>query len=220
MPGSSNYTFLAAAEDPGGAEELLTVYKPQRGERPLWDFPEGTLCRREVAAYVLARALGWPRVPPTVLREGPHGLGSVQAFVESDPEEHYFTLQGTHLDAFRDIALFDVLANNADRKAGHCLLADDGTIVAIDHGLCFHEEDKLRTVIWEFTDEPIPTARRDDLRVLFDALCRDDHPLRHELAGLLAPAELDAMTRRVDALRGEARFPGPGDQRPYPWPPI
>ena len=220
LPGSSNYTFLVAADDPGGGDELLAVYKPRRGERPLWDFPDGTLCLREVAAFVVARALGWPRVPPTVLRDGPHGLGATQVFVDADPEQHYFTLQRAHVDVFRDLALFDVVANNADRKAGHCLLAADGGIVAIDHGLCFHEEDKLRTVIWEFTDEPIPRDRLNDLRALSDAACRGDGPLRRSLNELLAPEEIDAMTGRIEGLLRSGRFPGPGDERPYPWPPI
>ncbi len=122
LPNSSNYTFLARAT--AGDEQVLAVYKPRRGEMPLWDFPEGTLCQREVAAYVVARELGWPNVPPTVLREGPEGLGSTQLFVEFDPSQHYFTLEGTHADAFRRVALFDVVVNNADRKGGHCLLGD------------------------------------------------------------------------------------------------
>jgi uncharacterized repeat protein (TIGR03843 family) len=155
LPGSTNYAFLARATT--GGEELLTVYKPRRGETPLWDFPRGTLCQREVAAYVLSRELGWPNIPATVLREGPEGIGSVQRFVAFDPEQHYFTLEGTREDDFRRIALFDLVVNNADRKGGHCLLSPDGTIWVIDHGVCFHEEPKLRTVIWSFVGEPIPT---------------------------------------------------------------
>src|SRR5438874_1839564 len=116
MPNASNYTFLAEVRR--GDEATLAVYKPRKGETPLWDFPDGTLCRREVAAYVLARALGWPSVPPTVLRDGPAGIGSVQLFVQFDPSEHYFTLFERFTDAFRRVAVFDVLANNADRKAG------------------------------------------------------------------------------------------------------
>jgi hypothetical protein len=223
MPGSSNYTFLAAARtarEPDGVEELLAIYKPRRGEQPLWDFPEGTLCRREVAAYVVARALGWPRVPPTVLREGPEGVGSVQLFLEFDPEQHYFTLQATHTVAFRDIALFDVVVNNADRKAGHCLLALDGEIFAIDHGVCFHVEDKLRTVIWEFIGEPIPPERLVSLRGLARALAERTDPLHEEIGNLLTAAEIEAMADRIDGLLEDGTFPEPGDQRPYPWPPI
>jgi uncharacterized repeat protein (TIGR03843 family) len=220
MPGSSNYTFLAAAEDPEGDQELLAIYKPRRGEQPLWDFPDGTLCRREVAAYVVARTLGWPRVPPTVLREGPEGVGSAQLFMEFDPEQHYFTLQGAHADAFHDIALFDVVVNNADRKAGHCLLALDGTIFAIDHGVCFHEEDKLRTVIWEFIGEPIPPQKVRSLRHLAEVLAEKAEPVRREIANLLTAAEIEAMAHRVDRLLRAGVFPEPGDHRPYPWPAI
>ena len=130
-----------------------------RGEAPLWDFPDGTLHRREVAAFELARALGWPRVPPTVLRDGPYGPGSVQLFVSFDPAEHFFTLEVEHADTFRRVAMFDLAANNADRKGGHCLLDADGEIWVIDHGVCFAVEPKLRTVIWTFVDEPLPPTR-------------------------------------------------------------
>ena len=221
MPGSSNYTFLASAKDPDGGEaDLLAIYKPRRGEQPLWDFPQGTLCRREVAAYVVARSLGWPRVPPTVLREGPEGLGSAQLFVQFDPEQHYFTMQETHADAFRDIALFDVVVNNADRKGGHCLLALEGGIFAIDHGVCFHEEDKLRTVIWEFIGEPIPPERLQQLRSLADAVADPADPLRREIGNLLGRAEIEAMADRIERIVHDRVFPEPGDHRPYPWPPI
>lgn len=223
MPGSSNYTFLVAVagdEMPAGTPELLAIYKPRRGEQPLWDFPQGTLCRREVAAYVVARALGWPSVPPTVLRDGPEGIGSVQRFLEFHPEQHYFTLQDAHAEAFRDIALFDVVVNNADRKAGHCLHALGGEIFAIDHGVCFHEQDKLRTVIWEFMGEPIAPGRLDDLRRVAEEIEEHDRPLRRELDNLLTRGEVDAMLRRIDVLMAAGSFPEPGDHRPYPWPPI
>ena len=155
MAWSSNATFLvnATLDD----VEVPAVYKPQRGERPLWDFPEGTLCNREVAAYELSDALGWSIVPETVLRDGPYGIGMVQRFVDHDPDDHYFTLLEAHLDDFQRFAAFDVLANNADRKGGHCLQAKfDGHIWGIDHGLTFNAVDKLRTVIWDFAGEPVP----------------------------------------------------------------
>jgi hypothetical protein len=142
LPRSSNYTFLARAGGEGEGS-VLVVYKPRRGEVPLWDFTEGTLCQREVAAYVVARALGWPNVPPTILRDGPEGVGSVQRFVAFDPEAHYFTLEPERADDFRKVALFDVVVNNADRKGGHCLLGEDGTIWVIDHGVCFSDEPLL-----------------------------------------------------------------------------
>ena len=218
LPNSSNYTFLVRASAPDGGE-ALAVYKPHRGESPLWDFPEGSLGRREVAAYLVASALGWPNVPPTVLREGPEGLGSVQLFVPFEPQEHYFTLQDRFPDAFREIAAFDLVVNNADRKGGHCLLGEDGRIWAIDHGVCFHEDPKLRTVIWEYMDEPIPQALVDRLGVFGEALA-SGMPLRERLDTLLSDEEVDAMGRRVDAVLARPLFPSPLGERPYPWPPV
>ena len=134
---SSNATFLVEAKVDG--DELPAIYKPRRGERPLWDFPEGTLCNREVAAYELSAALGWDVVPVTIMRDGPLGEGAVQRFVEHDPDEHYFTLLEGREDRFRQFAVFDVLANNTDRKGGHCLYDEaNDMIVGIDHGLTFH----------------------------------------------------------------------------------
>ena len=217
LPRSSNYTFLARAGD--GDDAVLVVYKPRRGEIPLWDFPEGTLCQREVAAYLVARALGWPNVPATILREGPEGVGSVQRFVPFDPEAHYFTLEPDRADDFRRVALFDVVVNNADRKGGHCLLGEDGTIWVIDHGVCFSEEPhKLRTVIWEHVDEPIEPALLEDLRRFAGEL--DGGDAGAVLADLLTPEELAAMRDRVGAVLAHGRFPEPGPGRPYPWPPV
>ena len=216
LPRASNFTFLARVRDE--REQMLAVYKPRSGEAPLWDFEEGTLAAREVAAFVVADALGWPWVPPTVLREGPHGPGSVQRFVAFDPGEHYLTMQRERADEFREIALFDLVANNADRKSGHCLLAEDGRIFVVDHGVCFHVEPKLRTVIWDFVDEPIPQARIEDLRRLQRDLASGS--LRGRLGALLTPAEVDATLERVDALLRSGRFPGPGPGRPYPWPVV
>jgi hypothetical protein len=217
LPRSSNYTFLARAGD--GDDAVLVVYKPRRGEIPLWDFPEGTLCQREVAAYLVARELGWPNIPPTILRDGPEGVGSVQRFVPFDPEAHYFTLEPERADDFRRVALFDVVVNNADRKGGHCLLGEDGTIWVIDHGVCFSEEPhKLRTVIWEHVDEPIEAALLEDLRRFREGI--DRGPAETALADLLAPDELAAMRDRIDVVLAGGRFPEPGPGRPYPWPPV
>lgn len=214
LPRSSNYTFLVRV---GAAEDrTLAVYKPERGEAPLWDFPDGTLHLREAAAAVLADALGWPWVPATIVREGPHGVGSVQLFVEFDPEQHYFTMREDRPDDFRKIALFDAVANNADRKSGHCLLSTDGRVFAIDHGVCFHPEPKLRTVIWDFAEEPIPEGLLEDLRRLGRDLATD--ALREDLATLLQPAELRALERRLEDLIDTGCFPEPGPGRPYPWP--
>jgi uncharacterized repeat protein (TIGR03843 family) len=214
LPRASNHTFLARVHD--ATDEMLAVYKPRAGEAPLWDFPDGTLCRREVAAYVLADALGWPRVPETILREGPHGLGSVQRFVAFDPNQHYFTMREERSDDFRRVALFDVVANNADRKSGHCLLDGDGEIFVVDHGVCFSTDPKLRTVIWDFVDEPIPGPMLDDLRALAPRIAAGD--LRDRLLALLSAAEIGAAERRLAELLGLGRFPEPGPGRPYPWP--
>ncbi len=218
LPNSSNYTFLARASALGG-DEVLAVYKPHRGESPLWDFPEGSLGRREVAAYLVAAALGWPNVPPTVLREGPEGIGSVQLFVPFEPQEHYFTLQGRFPEAFREIAAYDLVVNNADRKGGHCLLGEDGRIWAIDHGVCFHEAPKLRTVIWEYMDEPIPQGLVDGLGVFGEGLAAGAAP-REQLGALLTDEEVAAVSRRVDAVVARPVFPSPVGERPYPWPPV
>src|SRR3954451_4504981 len=156
MPWSSNGTFLTEVCREGDGTQA--VYKPYRGERPLWDFPDG-LFKREVAAYELSEALGWKLVPETILREeAPYGPGSLQRFVDAEFEQHYFTLleDPKNHDQLRRMCTFDLLANNADRKSGHCLLDDDGHIWGIDHGLCFHREPKLRTVMWDFCGEKIP----------------------------------------------------------------
>jgi uncharacterized repeat protein (TIGR03843 family) len=211
MPWSSNGTFLV--EVACGDDSTLAIYKPGRGERPLWDFPNG-LYRREVAAWLLSARLGWHVVPETVLRDGPLGEGSVQRFVMHDPEVHHFTLveDEAHHERLRRICAFDVIANNTDRKSGHCLLGEDGRIWAIDNGLCFHPDPKLRTVIWEFGSETVPTAVVADIERLLAALP----------AGLdtyLDEEELDAMAERARQLVQAGTFPIPDEyHRPYPWP--
>jgi hypothetical protein len=216
LPRASNSTFLARVS--AGGEQALAVYKPRSGEAPLWDFPEGSLAPREVAAFVVASDLGWPRVPPTVLRDGPQGAGSVQRFVAFDPDRHYLTMQEERPDDFRRVALFDVVVNNADRKSGHCLLGEDGELFVVDHGVCFHEEPKLRTVIWEFAGEPIPPGAASDLEA-FGARLRSD-PLRGRLRSLLSPAEVEATSERLRELLRSGRFPEPGPGRPFPWPVV
>lgn len=209
FPWSSNYTFLVSVR--GHGLEAMAVYKPCRGERPLWDFDSGTLCRREVAAYVVSRALGWPDIPPVVLRQGPHGLGSVQLFVDADVDEHYFTLRerpDCH-DAFRRVAVFDYLVNNADRKGGHLLIGDDGHVWAIDHGLTFHEQFKLRTVIWDYAGQLLPADMVRDLRALNRLLADQDSSPARALRELLSPAELAALRRRLDALLRDEVYPNP-----------
>ena len=217
LPRASNSTFLARACD--GDREAMAVYKPVAGETPLWDFPDGSLAARETAAYRVARSLGWPGVPPTVLRDGPQGPGAVQLFVEMDPRgEHYFTLAERRPDDFRDVALFDLVVNNADRKSGHCLLDVAGRVFVIDHGVCFHQEPKLRTVIWEFAGEAVPPGRVDDLERLEGELARGE--LRRELSTLLSAREVEATVKRARTARTRGVFPHPGPGRPYPWPPV
>ncbi|MDE3089656.1 MAG: SCO1664 family protein [Chloroflexota bacterium] len=219
VPWSSNYTFLVKVRN--GAQETLAVYKPSRGERPLWDFPSGTLAQREVAAYILAAALGWPHIPPTVLRDGPEGEGSVQLYVETVDAQHFFTLRDAHRDEMKRIAVFDAVINNTDRKGGHILLGEDGHIWCIDHGVTFHQYPKLRTVIWDFTEQPIPESILKDLCALQMRLTRADDDLTVALAELLSPREQKALRRRVDELVEARVFPAPPeDWPPVPWPPI
>jgi hypothetical protein len=214
MPWSSNATYLANLSGEGG--DLLAVYKPQRGERPLWDFPRGTLALREVAAYEMSEALGWGIVPDTVLREGPAGAGMMQRFVEHDPEEHYFTLLESHPDDFLRMAVFDIVINNTDRKGGHCLIDRDGRIWGVDHGVSFHPQWKVRTVIWDFANEPVPPALRADLERVSAELKAD---FGKHLRELLDRFEIDAVRARIDHLLARGVLPeaDPG-YHSFPWP--
>jgi uncharacterized repeat protein (TIGR03843 family) len=210
----SNYTFLA--ETRYKDLTLAAVYKPSRGQRPLWDFAPATLAHREAAAYLVSQALGWDLVPPTVYRRrGPVGAGSLQLFVEHNPEYHYFNMTAEDRQRLRPVALFDLLINNADRKGSHILLAPDGHLWLIDHGLCFHEEDKLRTVIWDFAGERLPAAAADDVcRVVADL---ESGPLGARLGALLDADELDAIVRRAQVLLSRG-LPLPDDWHSTPWP--
>jgi len=211
LPWASNATFLVQLDLDGAS--TLAVYKPRRGERPLGDFPPG-LFRREIAAYRLSEALGWGLVPLTVPREGPFGEGSLQLFVEAAFEQHYFTLHGDrrHHDALRRICLFDLLANNTDRKSGHCLLGPEGRIYAVDNGLTFHRDPKLRTVIWEFGGEAIPAPLLACVRRLVET------GLPPPLAELLEPDEGDAIMARAEAVLSDGHFPVDTTGHRYPWP--
>jgi hypothetical protein len=218
LHGSSNYTFLARLE-PHPPAGLLAVYKPARGESPLWDFEAGTLYQREVAAYELSKVLGWPRIPPTVVRRsGPHGVGAVQLFIEADGR-HFLEEQSTRVTTWAQVALFDVLVNNADRKSGHCLFDAKDEVWVIDHGLTFHVDQKLRTVIWDFSGEPLPASLCGDVeRALVEV---DKGGLARTLGALLSPPEIRVLKRRLrGVLNPSWRFPEPTSAWSVPWPPI
>jgi uncharacterized repeat protein (TIGR03843 family) len=214
----SNYTFLAEVRSE--EESISAVYKPSRGERPLWDFPRETLAAREVAAYLTSQTLGWDLVPPTVLRkEGPAGPGSLQLYVDADSEHHYFTFNDEEKQRLRPVALFDLLINNADRKGGHVLMSPDGHIWSIDHGICFHREDKLRTVIWDFANEFIPDDLITDIEQFYHLLV-NDMDLQQKYADLLSEGEFHALIRRTERVLEDRCFPEPFTDRPYPWPMV
>ena len=218
LHGASNYTFLARLE-PHPPSGLRAVYKPARGESPLWDFEAGTLYRREVAAYELSKALGWPNIPPTVVRhEAPHGVGAVQLFIGAD-RRHFLGENAAHRDVWIRVALFDVIANNADRKSSHCLFDAADKVWVIDHGLTFHVDDKLRTVIWDFSGQTLPEDLCTDVERTLIELERGE--LSKSLKELLSPAEVRVLKRRIrGVLDGAWRFPEPTSAWSIPWPPM
>lgn len=211
MPYSSNATYLVSVtlDD----KSVQAIYKPMRGEKPLWDFEPG-LHRREVAAYRLSQAMGLCCVPITILRDGPSGEGSLQLLIESNPDEHYFTIfeqrQDLH-DQFRAMCAFDIVANNTDRKSGHVLVDKNSHVWGIDHGVCFSEDFKLRTVIWEFGGEDITQQLLEKIKPLIETV-----PL--EVATLLSTQEVVAISERAKWLVEGARFPVDPSGRHYPWP--
>jgi uncharacterized repeat protein (TIGR03843 family) len=212
MPWSSNATFLCNLSV-DGQHVGQAIYKPLRGERPLWDFEPG-LHKREVAAFRLSAAMGLELVPPTVLRDGPLGEGSLQWFIDADHQQHYFTIYENRDDlheALKAFALFDVIANNTDRKSGHVLIDADDHLWGIDHGLCFAADFKLRTVVWEFGGQPVPEH-------LLAAAARvaDTPPL--DVATLLSDDEVIAMQERAQWLVEHPVFPVDQSGRRYPWP--
>ncbi|MEU9862436.1 SCO1664 family protein [Streptomyces sp. NPDC047971] len=241
---ASNAVLLCSVAHAG--EEVSCVYKPVAGERPLWDFPDGTLAQREVAAYELSEATGWGLVPPTVLRDGPYGEGMVQLWIEADPSANLLALtederaaEGwkavgpaqigedrtallVHADSpdLRRLAVLDAVINNGDRKGGHLLPAADGRLYAIDHGVTFNVDDKLRTLLWGWAGEELPAEAAEVLDRLQGSLAPGT-PLTTRLAELLTAAEVDALRGRVSALRAGGRHPEPSGQWPaIPWPPV
>jgi uncharacterized repeat protein (TIGR03843 family) len=220
LAAGSNYVYLLRMRHPE-AGEGYAVYKPQRGEAPLHDFPDGTLFRREYASYLVSEALGWGLVPPTIVREDglEAGLGALQLFIEHDPAQHYFTLRDSHEAEMKRIAVFDWLTNNADRKGGHCLLAADSRIWCIDHGIAFHADDKLRTVIWDFQGMPVPPELVDDVCHFAERL-EADAGLQDQLAAQLSDLEMKRLSERASLIDKLRVFPAPPGWRPYPWPMI
>lgn len=209
MPYSSNATFLVRIDHP--SSPTAAIYKPERGERPLWDFPAG-LYRREIAAFELSDALGWNVIPPTIERDGPFGVGSVQLFIDAHFEQHYFTLisEDRHRADLQTICAFDLIANNTDRKSGHCLASRWGPIYGIDQGLCFAEDFKLRTVIWDFGGLPIEDE-------LLAAVTTAASPLE-KLGEWLRPEEMTALAERAEWLAEYGQFPSDDGRRHWPWP--
>ena len=214
----SNYTFLAQLTYETSL--FSVVYKPLKGERPLWDFPVKTLGKREAAAFVVSDALGWDLVPPVVYRKkGPFGSGSCQLFVEHDPEYHYFRFSEADHQRLRPTALFDLVINNADRKGGHILIGTDGHIWLIDHGICFHGDYKLRTVVWDFINEPVPADLLADLERFASGL-RQKNETYLVLKKLIKVGEINAMLKRVDSLLEKKLYPAPITRYAVPYPPI
>ena len=253
-PGGSNYVFVVRLTDPVKYPELLDksasssdstpgmddeeapeeidesasiygIYKPQSGERPLRDFPVGTLHNRERAAYLVSRELGWPNIPPTVIRPGPHGEGSVQLFIDAAPvsddeePENYFTLREERLEDFRDMAMFDALVHNADRKGGSCIVSDDRKLWAIDHGLTFNQFARRRTVMFEFNGTEYPTNLLNEVEALIDVI-ESESKLSSELKQWLSETEVEDVVTRAKEMIEFGRYPVLDPDTNVPWPMV
>ena len=217
IPWGSNYTFCVTLELDGS--QGLGVYKPRRGERPLWDFPSGTLYRREVAAFLTSRAMGWSFIPTTLVRAGPHGVGSIQLFIESEPPQSIRELQQSDdLDLAR-MAVFDIVANNADRKVGHILKDAEGKLWGIDQGLCFNVDPKVRTILQHFCGSPIPPVVLGELRAFREDALRYEG-LARALGLLLDEDEVDLYQRRVSWMLTHGAYPSLDPYHSVPWPPV
>lgn len=217
-PDGSNYVFVIRLIE--GDSEIYGIYKPSSGERPLRDFPYGTLHNREWAAFRVASALGWPNVPPTVIREGPHGIGSVQLYIDADFSRHYFNERENRLEQYEPVAAFDVLINNADRKGGACLIDSNETIWAVDHGLTFNPLARRRSVMFEFNAMPYPEPVMDDLRNLRGVLNCTQSDLTRELQEVLEEHEVESLIRRCDEMIESGQFPTLDPNYNVPWPMV
>jgi uncharacterized repeat protein (TIGR03843 family) len=215
---ASNATMYCTVRQ--GGQEAACVYKPVAGERPLWDFASGSLAGREVAAYAVSRTAGWNIVPPTVFRDGPFGPGMCQLWIDADTSVDLVALaRSADNRALRDMAVFDAVFNNADRKIGHLLPVSDGRLFGCDHGVCFSEEYKLRTVLWQWRGRGLPKRAIEALTRLQQALAQEE--LAAELSGLLTPDEVTATIQRVELLLDHRVHPFPPEDWPaVPWPPI
>lgn len=209
----SNYSFALVLRR--GEEQRLAVYKPRRGEVPLWDFPDGTLYRREYAAFLVTQALGWAFIPPTIIGNGPHGVGSIQLYVDADQETDSDRLRKTNEADLMRIFLFDVFANNADRKSGHCLRDRNGKLWGIDHGLTFNAAAKLRTVIWDFCGEPIPSSILGEMTSFLADAPRVE-TLGAQLRELLDKSEVGTFFARFERLANHGKFPNLDPRRNVP----
>ncbi|MEI7554931.1 SCO1664 family protein [Candidatus Chlorohelix sp.] len=216
MPAGSNYTFMAMLCDPETSKEYAAVYKPMRGEAPLWDFPNGTLYQRECAAYVVCRAFGWSFIPPTIIREGPHGVGTMQLFIDADESRNLYDFRDEHEFEIQRITIFDLITNNADRKPGHFLLGMDGFVWGIDHGLCFNSVPKLRTVVWDYAGMPLPEDIAQDLQELANNQVKAKK-LESQLNQMLDPSEVEIFFKRLESLAQNPRFPQLNSRRQVPW---
>jgi uncharacterized repeat protein (TIGR03843 family) len=244
-PGGSNYVFVVRLTDPekfdssafepespdempevDEAASIYGIYKPQAGERPLRDFPGGTLHNRERAAYLISQELGWPRIPPTVIRSGPHGEGSVQLFIDAAPSgtddgepDNFFSLRDERLNDFRDMAMFDAFVHNADRKGGSCIVDEDGILWSIDHGLTFNQMARRRTVMFEFNGTEYPSEYLADLSFLLNEL-ESGGDLKAELGELLSSAEIDDLVKRGKEMIELRHYPFLDPDKNVPWPMV
>ena len=217
MPWGSNYTFLVWLSADSPDKCIQAIYKPRDGEKPLNDFPHGTLYKREFATYLLSKELGWPNVPLTTIREGPYGVGSMQLYVDCDPRITYFELRETMSEELEKLAVFDLLTNNADRKAGHCLIDNHETIWSIDHGLTFHSIFKLRTVMLEYCGKGISSSLISDLKVLADRM-ESSSEIRSDLESQTSIKEIDSLKTRLDIMISDPVIPMLDPYRDVPWP--
>ena len=216
----SNYTYLVKVINKDIT--FHAVYKPTAGEMPLYDFPQGTLSKREVAAFLVSESLGWDLVPPIIYRYDnlPMGPGSLQEYIEHDPEYHFFNFSDSEIQSLRPVALFDLLINNADRKGGHIFFDKGKHLWLIDHGICFHAEKKLRTVVWNFVGEKIPADLLQDITNFASSLKNKDR-IFNQLSELLSKEEIISLIDRAEKILAGRTYPSPDHNiRPYPWPPI